>query len=124
MSLEMIQDKRGPYLCISGVGKSLACLPEAEKIPGMQCSLSLSVHPQIPGTTLPLTAGVDRGPQRLCSHLTLGKRRSVFSILRAPPEVPAPILISTVLKVFPRSLLSLSPTCPNKISIKPCMHPP
>lgn len=52
MSLEMIQDKRGPYLCISGVDKSLACLPAAEKIPGMQGFLS----PSIPKSQAPLSA--------------------------------------------------------------------
>lgn len=35
-----------PYLCISGVGKSLACLPSKKKIPGMQCSLSPSLDPK------------------------------------------------------------------------------
>lgn len=81
-------------------------------------------HPQIPGTTLPLTARVSQGPQRFCSHLTLSKRRSGFPILWAPLEMPAPILISTVLKVFLRSLMSHSRACPDKVSVKPCMHPP
>lgn len=36
--LEMFQHKRGPYLCVLSVGKSLTCLPAVEKIPGMQCS--------------------------------------------------------------------------------------
>lgn len=73
MSLEMIQDKRGPYLCISGVGKSLACLPAAEKNP-RNAGLPQPFHPQIPGTTLCLMAGVSRGLQQFCSHLTLSKR--------------------------------------------------
>lgn len=55
MYLEMIQDKRGPYLCISGVGKSLACLP-SQKI-SQECSAP-SALPQIPSTTLPLMAAV------------------------------------------------------------------
>lgn len=31
LSLEVIQDKRGPYLCDLGVGKSLACLLQQKK---------------------------------------------------------------------------------------------
>lgn len=110
MYLEMIQDKRGPYLCISGVGKSLACLP-SQKI-SQECSAP-SALPQIPAPRSPDGCSRSRGPQRLHSHLT-------FCIPRAPPGMPAPILISAVLKVFPHSLLSLIRALAQSVQI--CVH--
>lgn len=55
-----------------------------------------------------------------CSHLTLSKPCSGFSVLGAPPEMPARILILAVLEVCAVSLPSRSHACPNRVSVKPC----
>lgn len=94
MSLEIIQNKRGPYLCISGVGKSLACLPAAEKIPGMQNAPSALPSPN-PG---------HRAPSDGWSGLRTMVAGSWLLGLLHPPGSSgdaSPVLILPVLKVFP-----------------------
>lgn len=114
MYLEMIQDKRGPYLCISGVGKSLACLP-SQKI-SQECSAP-SALPQIPAPLSPDGCSRSRGPQRLRSHLTLASASpGLLQGCHPNSHLCCPEGVST--------LLAVTHPCSSTVSTDLCAHPP